>query len=238
MRSCKICGRQIPDDRTICADCQRKLAASSQGDTAAQGERTGQPEVSPQMRGEVRQGGGRLPVILMTAAIVLFAGFFVTALLLGGSGKTERQENTLAVWGGTASEEADDAGPETISVAAPDIPYVEEPEETELEEPEETAVEETESEYVLPGSDSTYIDRAVIAALSQEELRLARNEIYARHGRMFDDPELVAYFTSKSWYEPLYDTATFDAWGDSILNEYEIANRDLIQEYESLYSDD
>ncbi len=230
MRSCKICGRQIPDDRMICADCQRKMAASSQGNKAVRGERTGQPEASPQMRRDARQGGGRLLVILMTVLLVLFAGFFAAALLLGGSGKTEHQENALAVWGGVAAEETTDAGAETISVAAPDNPYT--------EEPEEIVVEETESEYVLPGSDSTYIDRAVIAALSQEELRLARNEIYARHGRMFDDPELVAYFTSKSWYEPLYDTATFDAWGDSILNEYEIANRDLILEYESLYSDD
>ena len=30
---------------------------------------------------------------------------------------------------------------------------------------------------------------------------IARNEIYARHGRKFNDSELQAYFNSKSWYK-------------------------------------
>lgn len=36
--------------------------------------------------------------------------------------------------------------------------------------------------------------------LSKSELRLARNEIYARHGRRFQDQELQDYFDSQEWY--------------------------------------
>lgn len=96
---------------------------------------------------------------------------------------------------------------------------------------EDTPIEQT--DYILPGVDTGYIDRAVLEAMTDEELRLARNEIYARHGRKFDSPELDQYFRSTSWYVPTYSPAEFDALGDSVLNQYEIANRDLIVEIEA-----
>lgn len=39
---------------------------------------------------------------------------------------------------------------------------------------------------------------------SKSELRIMRNEIYARHGRIFQSPDLINYFSSQSWYTPLY----------------------------------
>ena len=36
--------------------------------------------------------------------------------------------------------------------------------------------------------------------ITDEEIRIARNEIYARHGRRFNDSELQEYFDSLSWY--------------------------------------
>lgn len=42
--------------------------------------------------------------------------------------------------------------------------------------------------------------------LSDWELTLARNEIFARHGRIFQDPLLRAYFSVRTWYraDPTY----------------------------------
>ena len=94
------------------------------------------------------------------------------------------------------------------------------------------AIETTASEYVVDGSDSGYFDKAYFEKMTDEELRLARNEIFARHGRKFNSEELQAYFDSKSWYTPKYSPEEFDALGDSILNQWEIANRDLIIEVE------
>ena len=85
------------------------------------------------------------------------------------------------------------------------------------------------SEYILPGSDSRYYTMDELAGLTAEECRLARNELFARHGRKFQDEALQAYFDSLSWYHGTIDPEDFD---ESIFNEYEVANRDLIVQYE------
>ncbi len=36
----------------------------------------------------------------------------------------------------------------------------------------------------------------------RRDLRLMRNEIYARHGYVFSDPDLVAFFSAEPWYHP------------------------------------
>ena len=65
--------------------------------------------------------------------------------------------------------------------------------------------------------------------LTREQLRLARNEIYARHGRKFKDAALDEYFRSKSWYMPTIEPDNFN---ENVFNDYEIANRKLIADYE------
>ena len=86
-----------------------------------------------------------------------------------------------------------------------------------------------EDEYILPESDSRYLAEGDLWGLSKEKCRIARNEIFARHGRRFDDESLQAYFDSCSWYTGTVAPEDFD---DSVLNEYEVANRDLIVKYE------
>lgn len=83
--------------------------------------------------------------------------------------------------------------------------------------------------YLLPGIDSSYITMEDLNGFSAEECRIARNEIYARHGRKFNDEELQAYFDSKDWY---HGTIEPDDFKEEMLNEYELANRDTIVEYE------
>lgn len=90
----------------------------------------------------------------------------------------------------------------------------------------------TPEEYILPECEIRAYTKDELSVLSADELRLARNEIYARHGRMFNSEDLKNYFQSKSWYTPQYEGTEFDAKGDSILNKYEIANRNLIVELE------
>lgn len=91
--------------------------------------------------------------------------------------------------------------------------------------------EETESnqDYILPDSSSRILSDSEVSVLSKEELRLARNEIYARHGRKFDDVQLQSYFDSKSWYKGTIDPADFS---ESMLSEIEKKNIELIKKYE------
>lgn len=67
-------------------------------------------------------------------------------------------------------------------------------------------------DYVFPMSDQVLLTEEDVAPIldDQEKLSIARNEIYARHGRMFDTEWLQDYFNSKSWYEGIYSAADFD----------------------------
>ena len=85
----------------------------------------------------------------------------------------------------------------------------------------------------MPSSSSVYLEESVVANMSAYDLYLARNEIYARHGRKFTNQDLKDYFASKSWYQPLYEPAVFDSWGTSVFNAVESANIKLILSYEN-----
>ena len=56
---------------------------------------------------------------------------------------------------------------------------------------------------------------------------LAKNEIYARHGYIFSDPDLQNYFMGQIWYTPQSERGEFD---DSVFNEYEKKNLSLMLE--------
>ena len=67
--------------------------------------------------------------------------------------------------------------------------------------------------------------------LSQEELRIARNEIYAAYGRIFTSQDLIDYFNSKPWYQ---GTTPADQFDDSVLTQVQKDNIEMIQLYEDL----
>lgn len=68
-----------------------------------------------------------------------------------------------------------------------------------------------------------------LSVLDSYGLKITRNEIYARHGRIFNDQELQEYFQRQNWYVP--QTASND-FNDSCLNEVEKYNIQLISTYE------
>ena len=85
------------------------------------------------------------------------------------------------------------------------------------------------SEFILPDSSTRVLDKSELAGFTAEQCRLARNEIYAKHGRMFDDTGLQNYFNSRSWY---HGTIPADRFSDTMLSDIEIQNRNLIIAYE------
>lgn len=92
------------------------------------------------------------------------------------------------------------------------------------------AVGEEEAEYILPESASQLLTEADLENLTQEDLRIARNEIYARHGRKFLDEGLQEYFNGKSWYN---GTIEPDDFKEDMLSEIERTNEDTIVNYET-----
>ena len=97
--------------------------------------------------------------------------------------------------------------------------------------PEDSQAAQT-GDYFFRESDSRYLTDEELSRYSSSELELAKNEIYARHGRKFVTERIAEYFNSKSWYNGTIDAETFDAQQDSVFNEYEIANIQKIAEME------
>lgn len=86
------------------------------------------------------------------------------------------------------------------------------------------------SGYLLPDSNSRNYTESELEALSDYELYLARNEIYARLGREFKNQDLKDYFGKKSWYAPRYSSDSFDS--QVSLNAYEKKNVNTIRDLE------
>lgn len=88
----------------------------------------------------------------------------------------------------------------------------------------------TEAGWIFPDSNTVLLTNSDLEGLSAEECKIARNEIYARHGRKFNDTFLQSYFDSCEWYQ---GTVEADSFNEQELNETELANRNLIAAYEA-----
>lgn len=85
-------------------------------------------------------------------------------------------------------------------------------------------------EFVFPEDNVFPIEASELEGRTAAECKIARNEIYARHGRMFNDEQLQGYFNTCSWYE---GTTAPENFSDSVLNETEKANLQMISAYEA-----
>ena len=84
-------------------------------------------------------------------------------------------------------------------------------------------------DYILPQSSERELTGEELEGLSSRDLQLARNEIFARHGRRFVTDWIQEYFDSKSWYEPVYSA---DEFPDELITPVENHNIELIKSYE------
>lgn len=84
--------------------------------------------------------------------------------------------------------------------------------------------------YILPESATRTYSASELSAYSNWELYLARNEIYARHGRLFQNADLQEYFNSQPWYHGTISPNSFD---DSVLSSTEAANANTIKSVEA-----
>ena len=94
---------------------------------------------------------------------------------------------------------------------------------------EKTKTSTSSSDYIFKDSDKSYLTEDDMNSISKDQRAFARNEIFARHGYVFNDEQYKKYFTAKSWYVP---NPSYKG-DDSALNQYEIANYKLIQAWEN-----
>ena len=80
------------------------------------------------------------------------------------------------------------------------------------------------SEYIMPDADIRVYDDWEIESLNEYWTQLAINELFARHGRIFKDKDVRAYFSNISWYTPMYDEVD----PKTEFNSYEYENYNLL----------
>ena len=80
------------------------------------------------------------------------------------------------------------------------------------------------SDFIFPQSSTEYLSQSQVSSLSDYQLGIARNEIYARHGYIFKLDRFKSYFESQSWYVPRYSDVSSIS-----LNEIETYNVALIK---------
>jgi uncharacterized caspase-like protein len=81
-----------------------------------------------------------------------------------------------------------------------------------------------ESDFLLPDSDRRLLTKEDLQPLSKEQLRVARNEIYARRGWDFKTKAMETYFEQFDWYTP--------SLGKIELSHIEQQNVDFIVKFE------
>lgn len=201
---CKKCGSKVNDSCKFCVVCGTPLKKT--------GYEFAEVELEEHKNTDLKKNVIAVTVIILAIILLIFMG---TKLLMTESDEyierpqiEEKQEESLS----TENNDEESTASEDYNTE-------------EWEETEENQV----SEYVLEGSDSSYLAKSDLFGMTKEECRLARNEIYARHGRIFEDEKLREHFEACEWYYPSIQP---DDFKESMLNKYEVANRDLIIEYE------
>ena len=82
--------------------------------------------------------------------------------------------------------------------------------------------------YLMPQSNVYALSETFLKDYSTYDLWIAKNEIFARKGRRFENEELQSYFNEKSWYHGVIESDDFDP--DAMLNDAEKANVELMIE--------
>lgn len=81
-------------------------------------------------------------------------------------------------------------------------------------------------DYIIPESSTRLLISEDYTNKSDVSLRYAKNEIYARHGRMFKDQELQDYFNKQSWYQ---GTIAPDDFTENMLSDIERQNVQILE---------
>ena len=257
---CTNCGAKVPDDTKFCTSCGAELRrrAARPEDTASMPVVDSQPTTrvsgyvpappAPSSASEPRERAGAAGVVAVVMSLVALAAVVTLVVVLdpfglrGTEGTDEavqtqqeqpaEQANEQDAEKNDDAAESDDADPSggdnnVVVVVGQDEQDAEDADSQEDADPQEDS-----STYILSDSGSHRYTDGELSDLSDWELYLARNEIFARRGREFRNEDLQRYFESKSWYTPTYSPDDFDARASELLNDVERANAETILKLE------
>jgi len=79
---------------------------------------------------------------------------------------------------------------------------------------------------LYPQSSSRLLTSSDLSNLTKRDLKIMRNEVFARHGYIFKTFDMRHYFSQQNWYRPIYNDVTDQ------LSDIEKNNVELIKSYE------
>jgi hypothetical protein len=79
---------------------------------------------------------------------------------------------------------------------------------------------------MFPQASMRLLTSSDLNEMSKQDLKIMRNEIFARHGYIFKTSDMKSYFATQSWYQGQYDNV------NSLLSNIEQQNIALIKRYE------
>lgn len=202
---CEKCGNQLSENDSFCRKC-------------------GTPVVQSIVQKYEQDSNPRKNETNLKKALVISSICFVLVVLMAVLGiiflpnllkKDTKTNNTKATI--STTEITQPATPPLTTEPATEQPTTEQPSST---------VED--SSYILPDSDKTRLSYNDLAQLSESELELAQNEIYARHGKKFSTDYIQEYFDNQSWYNGTIEPEDFN---NNTLSKIEQDNIDMIEDY-------
>ena len=191
---CHNCGQYIEDDDVYCNHCGAKVITD--------------PE-EPEKARPVNNKG--VLIALAIVAIIAAGGLAGWGLFRVMDKPSENTEEASAKEKKEKKEEAAEA----VEDESDDEPLFDEYDEKYDDEPEETAPTEDEKDTqapaftghdgdVFPQSSDRLLSEGDVGVLTDYELRIAINEIYARNHYQFQNADMREYFSNKYWYTGLY----------------------------------
>ncbi len=212
---CINCGAEIPASSKYCDHCGAEQPDGTE--TAHQTDTKEEPASNN------RQGKKPWTTILLIVVIAaaFCAGYFGWNYFSNHSSDNKPKESETA---GVKKKEKASSEP-AITPEASETPI---PKSTSTPEPAATPIpqETSDSGYLLPDSATRKITADDLAGMSAKDLTYARNEIYARHGKVFVHNELNRYFETKSWYH------ADPSFTDNMVSDLEGANAGFILQYQ------
>ena len=222
---CPACGAESRPGSRECSACGRKLPLAERESKLVYTKR------------KKHTGAIIGTVIGVLCALLLLGGavWLLLGSLPGEKAQTEQPEQVQQVPEEPSLPEPAPEDPAPAEPAPENTPSEQPPAEEEPAVEEEPPAEEdppaeeeppaeeppAQSQWIFADSSERLLTDSDIAGLSAWELKVARNEIYARHGRRFTSAELQAYFDGCDWYE---GTIAPEKFTDDMLTDTELAN--------------
>lgn len=163
--------------------------------------------------------------ILLVAMIVLTVFMVVTGRSAGNTGSSSSKYHADSTQSDVKPQDSDDY---IQDVSLDEFSIGESSDDSSASdnaEAAEVAMEDSNG-YILPDSASRKLKKSDLAGMTAQQLSYAKNEIYARHGRVFKSSELQDYFNEKDWYEKN------DDFKDEDLSKKEAENTEFIDAYQ------